>query len=80
MIARVPSITFANAWSKGGLMIRETLDAGSKHATILVSAGKGVAFQRREATNGTSVSTAGSPSGSATVVEAGAKRRHLHGV
>ena len=63
VIARVPSITFANAWSKGGLMIRETLDAGSKHATILVSAGKGVAFQRREATNGTSVSTAGSTSG-----------------
>jgi regulation of enolase protein 1 (concanavalin A-like superfamily) len=41
-------------------MIRETLDAGSAHALILVSSQKGVAFQRREATGGASVSTAGS--------------------
>jgi hypothetical protein len=41
-------------------MIRETLDPGSTHALILVSAAKGVAFQRRDATGGASVSTAGS--------------------
>jgi regulation of enolase protein 1 (concanavalin A-like superfamily)/phosphatidylserine/phosphatidylglycerophosphate/cardiolipin synthase-like enzyme len=62
MIARVPSVSFANAWSKAGIMVRETLAAGAKHATILVSAGKGVAFQRRPTTNGQSVSTSGTPS------------------
>ena len=63
VITRVPTVSFANAWSKAGVMVRETLDAAASHATILVSAGKGVAFQRREATGGQSVSTAGSPSG-----------------
>ena len=43
-------------------MIRETLDAGSAQAFMLVSSSKGVAFQRREATNGISVNTAGSMS------------------
>ena len=63
VITRVPTVSFANAWSKAGLMVRETLDAAASHATILVSAGKGVAFQRREATGSQSVSTAGSLSG-----------------
>ena len=63
VITRVPTVSFANAWSKAGVMVRETLDAAASHATILVSAGKGVAFQRREATGGQSVSTAGSLSG-----------------
>ena len=63
VITRVPTVSVANAWSKAGLMVRETLDAAASHATILVSAGKGVAFQRREATGGQSVSTAGSLSG-----------------
>jgi regulation of enolase protein 1 (concanavalin A-like superfamily) len=62
VITRVPSLTFANAWSKAGIMVRETIDAAAKHATILVSAGRGVAFQRRPTTGGESVSTAGSPS------------------
>lgn len=57
--ARVDSITNQNAWSKAGVMMRETLTAGSKHATMFVSAAKGLAFQRRTSTNGTSTSTAG---------------------
>ena len=57
--ARVGSITNQNAWSKAGVMMRETLTAGSKHATMFVSAGKGLAFQRRTSTNGTSTNTAG---------------------
>jgi regulation of enolase protein 1 (concanavalin A-like superfamily) len=40
-------------------MMRETLAPGSKHATMFVSAAKGLAFQRRTSTNGTSTSTAG---------------------
>jgi regulation of enolase protein 1 (concanavalin A-like superfamily) len=43
--------------------MRETLTAGSKHATMFVSAGKGLAFQRRTSTNGTSSSTAGALTG-----------------
>ena len=33
-------------------MVRETLDAGSKHALMAVTPGNGVAFQWRAATNG----------------------------
>ena len=49
-----------SSWVKAGVMIRESLTAASRHALMLVSAAKGVAFQRREATGGTSVNTAGS--------------------
>ena len=58
--ARVATVQYANSWTKAGVMIRETLSAGSAHAFMLVSAGKGVAFQRRDATNGLTVNTAGS--------------------
>jgi regulation of enolase protein 1 (concanavalin A-like superfamily) len=60
IVARVASVQYADRWSKAGVMIRETLNAGSAHAFMLVSAGKGVAFQRRDATNDVTVSTAGS--------------------
>jgi len=60
IVTRVASVTNANAWSKAGVMFRESLTAGSAHAFLLVSAAKGVAFQRRDATGGTSVSTTGS--------------------
>ncbi|HEY3886829.1 MAG TPA: Ig-like domain-containing protein, partial [Vicinamibacterales bacterium] len=60
IVARVATIQNVAVWVKAGVMIRETLDAGSAHALILVSSQKGVAFQRREATGGASVSTAGS--------------------
>ncbi len=60
VIARVASVGPANAWSKGGLMIRESVAAGARHAFILVSSSKGVAFQRRATANGTTVSTSGS--------------------
>ena len=59
IVARVQSITNQNAWSKAGVMMRETLAPGSKHATMFVSAAKGLTFQRRTSTNGTSTSTAG---------------------
>ena len=43
-------------------MVRESLAAGARHASVLVTAGNGVAFQRRPVTNGESVHTAGSGS------------------
>jgi phosphatidylserine/phosphatidylglycerophosphate/cardiolipin synthase-like enzyme/regulation of enolase protein 1 (concanavalin A-like superfamily) len=58
--ARVATLTNTQAWTKAGVMIRETLTAGSKHATMFVSAGKGLAFQRRVSTGGAMTHTAGS--------------------
>ncbi len=59
IVARVASVQNVAAWTKAGVMIRATLDPGSAHAFMLVSAGKGLAFQRRTAAGGVSTSTAG---------------------
>jgi hypothetical protein len=56
---RVASVISAHSWSKAGVMIRETLAAGSAHAFALVSAGQGYAFQRRTVAGQASVNTAG---------------------
>jgi regulation of enolase protein 1 (concanavalin A-like superfamily) len=64
IVARVASIAGAQAWTKVGVMMRQSLDAGSAQALMLVSTGKGLAFQRRTVTGGASVSTAG-PAGTA---------------
>jgi regulation of enolase protein 1 (concanavalin A-like superfamily) len=56
---RVASITMAHAWSKVGVMVREDLTAGSRHATALTSAGNGYAFQRRIDPNGYTTHTSG---------------------
>jgi len=57
IVARVQSVSNTNTWAKAGVMIRETLDAGSKHATMVVTPGQGVSFQRRIATDGGSADT-----------------------
>ena len=56
--ARVTSLTNTNSWAKAGVMIRETLNANSKHATTVITPGQGVSFQRRTSTgSGTSATT-----------------------
>ncbi|MEJ2703230.1 MAG: hypothetical protein P8Z79_12390 [Sedimentisphaerales bacterium] len=57
IVARVNSVQNTNGWAKAGVMIRETLDAGSKHAFACVTPDNGVASQGRTATDGTSFST-----------------------
>ena len=57
IVARVNSIENTHAWAKAGVMIRETLDAGSKHAFACVTPENGVATQGRTALDGTSFST-----------------------
>jgi len=57
IVARVETLQQAHVWSKAGVMIRETLGAGSKNGFALVSAAKGLAFQRRASTSGLTVST-----------------------
>lgn len=64
IVANVTSVQYIASWTKAGVMMRETLDPGSRHGFMLVSAGKGLAFQRRIATSGISTSTTG-PTGAA---------------
>ena len=59
IIARIASVGATNAWAKAGVMIRETLLAGSRNALLAMTYSKGVTFQRRAAGEGSSVSTAG---------------------
>jgi hypothetical protein len=59
VIARIASITNVHRWSKAGVMIREGLDAGARHAFALVSAGSGYAFQRRPEPDNWSESSGG---------------------
>ena len=47
IVARVESVGAANSWSKAGVMIRESLAPGARHAAAIVSASMGFAFQRR---------------------------------
>jgi regulation of enolase protein 1 (concanavalin A-like superfamily) len=58
IIARVDSITNTNVWAKGGVMMRESLDWAARHASVFVTPGQGVAFQRRLANNDAGLSTA----------------------
>jgi regulation of enolase protein 1 (concanavalin A-like superfamily) len=56
---RVASLQNTDIWAKAGLMIRESLAPGSKHAFAAVTGGAGFAFQRRTETNGVSDHTDG---------------------
>ncbi len=51
-IVRISSIDQSNPWNKFGIMIRESLDPGSRHAFIALTGGNGVAFQYRQFTDG----------------------------
>jgi regulation of enolase protein 1 (concanavalin A-like superfamily) len=60
IVARLASVDNVAAWTKAGVMVRETLAPSSAHAFMLVSAGRGIAFQRRRVAGGVSTSTGGS--------------------
>jgi regulation of enolase protein 1 (concanavalin A-like superfamily) len=57
IVARVASEQYVANWTKAGVMMRESLTPGSRQAFMLVSPGKGLAFQRRTDTDGISTST-----------------------
>lgn len=57
--ARVVSETNTHEWARAGVMIRETLDANSKHADVFVTPGHGFNLQYRTTTGGGSGSTGG---------------------
>jgi hypothetical protein len=63
MEAQVLSVQNTNAWAKAGVMIRETLEPGSKFAAVYITPGNGCRFQARttadaDATSDTSVVSA----------------------
>ncbi len=56
IIARVPSLeNHINAWSKAGVMIRETLNTNAVNAFIGLTPGNGVTWQYRSSTGGTTL-------------------------
>ena len=57
IVARVAEIDGQQAWTKVGVMMRASTDPGAQQAFMLVSTGRGAAFQRRTSTGGTSTST-----------------------
>ncbi len=57
LVARVTGMTpFTHEWAKAGVMFRESLAAGARHAFMCISAARGLAFQYRAATGGLSAS------------------------
>jgi hypothetical protein len=52
IMARLTAQQNTDSWAKAGVMIRETLNAGSKHAFMCQTIGNGQAFQDRTQTNG----------------------------
>jgi len=62
IVARVESIFNSNAWAKGGVMIRQSVEPGSMHAFMPItpggsSGGNGASFQRRLTTGGDSTNS-----------------------
>lgn len=47
IVAEVSGIQAGDPWAKAGVMFRQSLDAGSPHAYLLLSESNGVAFQDR---------------------------------
>jgi endonuclease/exonuclease/phosphatase family metal-dependent hydrolase len=59
IVTQILALDAVANWTKGGVMMRESLAANSRHAFMLVSPGKGLAFQRRLVTGGDSTHTTG---------------------
>jgi endonuclease/exonuclease/phosphatase family metal-dependent hydrolase len=58
IVSQVTAIDNVNAWVKAGVMMRETLNANSRHASLFVTPSRGLVFQRRTATGGVTTHTA----------------------
>ncbi len=56
LVARVESIGNTDPWAKAGVMIRETLDAGSTFAAVYITPGNGCRYQARLETDAAAVS------------------------
>jgi hypothetical protein len=47
IVVKALRVTNSNAWAKAGVMIRQTLDANSVHAMMVITPGQGVSLQYR---------------------------------
>ena len=56
IVARVDGLYRSNEWVKGGVMIRESLEAGSTFAAVYLTADYGVRYQARLETDASAVS------------------------
>jgi uncharacterized protein YjdB/regulation of enolase protein 1 (concanavalin A-like superfamily) len=54
IIAHVKTQNATDGWAKTGVMIRETLEAGSKHVNMVITPSNGASFQWRKETAGSS--------------------------
>ena len=61
IVARVASLQAVDAWTKGGIMIRESLSANAAHASLIATGANGWGFQRRPLAGGPGSYTAGDP-------------------
>jgi|GEM_PF-1029855 len=52
IVAQVTTLEPTDPWAKVGVMLRESVAAGSRHAMMLLTPGNGAGFQRRESTGG----------------------------
>ncbi len=60
VLARAESLENTHQWAKTGVMIRESMSAGSKNAFMLLSSGNGTVFQHRPEEGNSSESVHGS--------------------
>ncbi len=59
MIVKVTSLPYIDSWSKGGIMIRESIAPNAPNAFVAITPGHGLTFQRRKLAGGTTTATAG---------------------
>ena len=59
IIARVTTLQVTHAGAKAGVMIRESLTAGARHASMFATGSNGWSFQYRDVTNGISFTSPG---------------------
>lgn len=59
IVARVASLQNTNAWAKAGIMIRESLTAGSRHHSLFATPSNGWPYQYRSVAGSTSFSESG---------------------
>lgn len=55
--ARVATIEAVDVWTKAGVMVRASLTPQSRHTMMIVSSGRGLAFQRRVVNGAASIHT-----------------------
>ncbi|HTD66779.1 MAG TPA: DUF1349 domain-containing protein, partial [Candidatus Limnocylindria bacterium] len=54
IVARVTGVQETHEWAKAGVMIRDSLSAGAKHASMFIFPNNGVQFQSRTSTGNSS--------------------------